>query len=72
MENGKQTSKKSTEILFFLSALAWFNTKPQMTTSLLSLTRGMLAEQYPKLLFDIMPIIWIKPSEYNYLEVCAI
>ncbi|XP_032050232.1 dynein heavy chain 12, axonemal [Aythya fuligula] len=25
-------------------------------------TKGMLAEQYPKLLFDIMPIIWIKPT----------
>ncbi|NXL48091.1 DYH7 protein, partial [Podilymbus podiceps] len=25
-------------------------------------TKGMLAEQYPKLLFDMMPIIWIKPG----------
>ncbi|NWT43801.1 DYH12 protein, partial [Chroicocephalus maculipennis] len=25
-------------------------------------TKGMLAEQYPKLLFDMMPIIWIKPT----------
>uniref|UniRef100_A0A672VFG6 Dynein axonemal heavy chain 12 n=1 Tax=Strigops habroptila TaxID=2489341 RepID=A0A672VFG6_STRHB len=25
-------------------------------------TKGMLAEQYPKLLFDAMPIIWIKPT----------
>uniref|UniRef100_A0A8C2TNX8 Dynein axonemal heavy chain 12 n=1 Tax=Coturnix japonica TaxID=93934 RepID=A0A8C2TNX8_COTJA len=24
--------------------------------------------QYPKLLFDMMPIIWIKPSKYNYFE----
>ncbi|VTJ64639.1 Hypothetical predicted protein, partial [Marmota monax] len=24
---------------------------------------GLLAEQYPKLLFDLMPIIWIKPIE---------
>ncbi|XP_070695267.1 dynein axonemal heavy chain 12 [Pempheris klunzingeri] len=24
---------------------------------------GVLAEQYPKVLFDLMPIIWIKPSE---------
>ncbi|XP_069874839.1 dynein axonemal heavy chain 12 isoform X1 [Dipodomys merriami] len=24
---------------------------------------GLLAEQHPKLLFDLMPIIWIKPSE---------
>ncbi|XP_006862182.1 PREDICTED: dynein heavy chain 12, axonemal [Chrysochloris asiatica] len=26
-------------------------------------TSGLLAEQYPKLLFDLMPIIWIKPTE---------
>ncbi|XP_031463952.1 dynein heavy chain 12, axonemal isoform X1 [Phasianus colchicus] len=25
-------------------------------------TKGILAEQYPKLLFDMMPIIWIKPT----------
>ncbi|XP_025934664.1 dynein heavy chain 12, axonemal [Apteryx rowi] len=25
-------------------------------------TKGMLAEQYPKLLFDVMPIVWIKPT----------
>ncbi|XP_019392438.1 PREDICTED: dynein heavy chain 12, axonemal [Crocodylus porosus] len=25
-------------------------------------TKGILAEQYPKLLFDMMPIIWIKPN----------
>nr|KAF6473900.1 dynein axonemal heavy chain 12 [Rousettus aegyptiacus] len=24
---------------------------------------GLLAEQYPKLLFDLMPIIWIKPTK---------
>lgn len=32
----------------------------------LSLSRGMLTEQYPKVLFDAMPIIWIKPSEYDF------
>ncbi|NXF57367.1 DYH12 protein, partial [Ciccaba nigrolineata] len=31
-------------------------------------TKGILAEQYPKLLFDMMPTIWIKPSEYNFSE----
>lgn len=31
-----------------------------------SLSRGMLTEQYPKVLFDAMPIIWIKPSEYDF------
>ncbi|XP_010215324.1 PREDICTED: dynein heavy chain 12, axonemal [Tinamus guttatus] len=25
-------------------------------------TKGMLAEQYPKCLFDVMPIVWIKPT----------
>ncbi|XP_061667239.1 dynein axonemal heavy chain 12-like [Syngnathoides biaculeatus] len=25
--------------------------------------RGVLAEQYPKILFDMMPIIWIKPTK---------
>uniref|UniRef100_A0A8C3L4P8 Dynein axonemal heavy chain 12 n=1 Tax=Chrysolophus pictus TaxID=9089 RepID=A0A8C3L4P8_CHRPC len=25
-------------------------------------TKGILAEQYPKLLFDMMPIIWIRPT----------
>jgi hypothetical protein len=30
----------------------------------ISLYSGLLAEQYPKLLFDLMPIIWIKPSKY--------
>lgn len=40
------------------------NIQPQITIWLLSVTRGILAEQYPKLLFDMMPIIWIKPSKY--------
>ncbi|CAK7290770.1 Dynein axonemal heavy chain 12 [Vulpes lagopus] len=26
-------------------------------------TSGLLAEQHPKLLFDLMPIIWIKPTK---------
>uniref|UniRef100_A0A8C5VFT1 Dynein axonemal heavy chain 12 n=1 Tax=Microcebus murinus TaxID=30608 RepID=A0A8C5VFT1_MICMU len=28
---------------------------------------GLLAEQYPKLLFDLMPIIWIKPTEKSHI-----
>nr|XP_060483981.1 dynein axonemal heavy chain 12 [Panthera onca] len=28
-----------------------------------SRTSGLLAEQHPKLLFDLMPIIWIKPTK---------
>lgn len=44
--------------------------KPQ--TLLLSLCRGKLTEQYPKVLFDAMPIIWIKPSEYDFYDVWAI
>lgn len=30
----------------------------------LSIISGVLAEQYPKVLFDSMPIIWVKPSKY--------
>ncbi|XP_059519194.1 dynein axonemal heavy chain 12 [Myotis daubentonii] len=29
---------------------------------------GLLAEQYPKLLFDLMPIIWIKPNKKAHIE----
>nr|XP_021527285.1 dynein heavy chain 12, axonemal [Aotus nancymaae] len=28
---------------------------------------GLLAEQYPKLLFDLMPIIWIKPTQKSQI-----
>ncbi|XP_046502836.1 dynein axonemal heavy chain 12 isoform X9 [Equus quagga] len=28
---------------------------------------GLLAEQYPKLLFDLMPIIWIKPTKKSQI-----
>lgn len=50
----------------------WLNTEPPIMNLLLSLTRGILAEQHPKVLFDAMPIIWIKPSEYHFYEVWAI
>ncbi|XP_029097540.1 dynein heavy chain 12, axonemal isoform X8 [Monodon monoceros] len=30
-------------------------------------TSGLLAEQYPKLLFDLMPIIWIKPTKKSQI-----
>ena len=32
---------------------------------------GVLTEQYPKVLFDLVPIIWIKPSECVYCS-CTI
>lgn len=32
---------------------------------------GVLTEQYPKILFDLIPIIWIKPSECVY-SICTI
>uniref|UniRef100_A0A8C8EFI1 Dynein axonemal heavy chain 12 n=1 Tax=Otus sunia TaxID=257818 RepID=A0A8C8EFI1_9STRI len=31
-------------------------------------TKGILAEQYPKLLFDTMPIIWIKPTTKSNIK----
>ncbi|XP_069721684.1 dynein axonemal heavy chain 12 [Phaenicophaeus curvirostris] len=31
-------------------------------------TKGTLAEQYPKLLFDMMPIIWIKPTAKSNIK----
>ncbi|KAG8523853.1 Dynein heavy chain 7, axonemal [Galemys pyrenaicus] len=30
-------------------------------------TSGLLAEQHPKLLFDLMPIIWIKPTKKSQI-----
>uniref|UniRef100_A0A803YSM1 Dynein axonemal heavy chain 12 n=1 Tax=Meleagris gallopavo TaxID=9103 RepID=A0A803YSM1_MELGA len=33
-------------------------------------TKGILAEQYPKLLFDMMPIIWIKPTAKSDVKEC--
>lgn len=33
---------------------------------------GLLVEQYPKLLFDLMPIIWIKPSKYISNKTCRV
>lgn len=30
--------------------------------------RGILGEQYPKVLFDLMPIIWIKPREKSQIK----
>ncbi|NXG19392.1 DYH7 protein, partial [Grallaria varia] len=31
-------------------------------------TKGMLTEQYPKVLFDAMPIIWIKPTSKSDIK----
>ncbi|KAL8212523.1 UNVERIFIED_CONTAM: Dynein heavy chain 12, axonemal [Gekko kuhli] len=30
--------------------------------------KGLLAEQYPKILFDMMPIIWIKPTKKSDIK----